>query len=188
LVGVVATGTALVIAYWGFLSMLDPASRGNLGIETKDSKTPRWNRHKLLVSIAGVIIVAVGHWFIYGRAHPVPGDALVGVLETDERTHTATAQLQNRGSYIIDYVLLDVWSSPRMKCAKDRPGCSSTGYKNSDAEQRGSYRCGERLGAGPGTSFSCDFSYPLDTLYGHFFGWSITQGFGRPRDPLGIYN
>jgi hypothetical protein len=124
-----------------------------------------------------VLIVVVGHWFIYGRVHPVPGDDLVGVLETNDKTHTATARLRNRGPYVIDQVLLEVWLGPRMK----------NGGSINDAEQRGLYRCGERLAAEPEASFSCDFAYPFKIRDSHSFGWSIKQGYGRPRDPLGIY-
>jgi hypothetical protein len=178
LTGNILAGVALVIVFGGFLSMLGSASVGGVVTETKDGNTPRWMRHRLLVSVAGMLIVAVGHWFIYGRVHPLPGDVLVGVLEMNARTHTATARLHNRGPYVIDQVLLDVWSGPRTK----------DGGSISNADQRGSYRCGERLGAGPGASFSCDFIYPFDTGDDHSFGWSITQSYGRPRDPLGIYD
>lgn len=96
----------------------------------------------------------------------------------------------NRDGWVVQHVVLVVWSGKAKPCKKNSPGCSADEGLNElsfgDAEEKGRYRCVSKEAGVPDETFECSFTYPYSVGWGRRFGWTILEIVARRENPLGI--
>jgi len=135
---------------------------------------------------------AITAWWYYGvetfnafeRPNWIKGTLQVSGVSAVARLHN------NRDGWIVEQVVLYVWSGKPKPCNKNAAGCMLDGglpsIDHDDAEEKGSYRCGNKIGARPNTTFECSFTYPYSVGWGRRSGWIVSEIVARRVNPLDL--
>jgi hypothetical protein len=145
--------------------------------------------------VGAVLIASAGLWWYYGRTTTFdPSDHpnwIKGTLAIPQANRVATARLHNnREGWVVEQVMLYVWSGKAKPCKKNTPGCgldeAVDDVSLDDAEEKGLYRCNMTAPALPSATFECSFTYPYGVGWGRRYGWTVGEVVARRVNPLGI--
>lgn len=154
--------------------------------------SPRFRKPLLA---GAVVVAAAGLWWQYGHASTFDprehANWVKGTLAIPQSNSLATARLHNnRDGWVVEQVMLYVWSGKGKPCKKNSPGC---GFDETiddlaldEAEHKGLYRCNMVAPALPSATFECSFTYPYSVGWGRRYGWTIGEVTARRANPLGI--